>query len=155
MQGTVRHERALHRVQRIRDTGAGLADPRPEPAADPDADLSRVASVASFFISRVDVEVDKRLEANGSDDALALRGKAAVAQGKLAYKLFQEKFAGERWSALAARGARVQRPLWASTGAKNPDYSDTLYVDELIGASFKIHNPNATAACGCGTSFSV
>ena len=113
-------------------------------AADPDADLSRVASVASFFISRVDVEVDKRLEANGSDDALALRGKAAVAQGKLAYKLFQEKFAGERWSALAARGARVQRPLWASTGAKNPDYSDTLYVDELIGPDTVNTLPDAT-----------
>ncbi len=102
-------------------------------AEDPDADLSTVASVASFFISRVDVEVDKRLEAIGSDEALALRGKAAVAQGKLAYQLFSEKFAGERWEKLAARGARVQRPLWASTGAKNPDYSDVLYVDELIG----------------------
>ena len=113
-------------------------------AADPDADLSQVASVASFFISRVDVEVDKRLEANGSDDALALRGKAAVAQGKLAYKLFQEKFASERWSALAARGARVQRPLWASTGAKNPDYSDTLYVDELIGPDTVNTLPDAT-----------
>ena len=102
-------------------------------AEDPDADLSQVASVASFFISRVDVEVDKRLEANGSDLALALRGKVAVAQGKLAYRLFAERFSGPRWEALAARGARVQRPLWASTGAKNPAYSDVLYVDELIG----------------------
>lgn len=102
-------------------------------AQDPEADLSQVASVASFFISRVDVEVDKRLEANGSDEALALRGKAAVAQGKLAYKLFTEAFSGDRWASLAARGARVQRPLWASTGAKNPAYSDVLYVDELIG----------------------
>jgi len=102
-------------------------------ATDPAADLSQVASVASFFISRVDVEVDKRLEAVGTDDALALRGKAAVAQGKLAYQLFTEKFSGARWAALAARGARVQRPLWASTGAKNPAYPDTLYVDELIG----------------------
>lgn len=102
-------------------------------AEDPDSDLSTVASVASFFISRVDVEVDERLEKIGSNEALALRGKAAVAQGKLAYKLFTEKFAGERWEKLAARGARVQRPLWASTGAKNPDYSDVLYVDELIG----------------------
>ena len=101
-------------------------------AANPDADLSRVASVASFFISRVDVEVDKRLDAIGSDEALALRGKAAVAQGKLAYKMFAEMFSGPRWDALAARGARVQRPLWASTGAKNPAYSDVLYVDELI-----------------------
>ena len=113
-------------------------------AQDPDADLSRVASVASFFISRVDVEVDKRLEANGSDTALALRGKAAVAQGKLAYKLFQEKFSGVRWESLAARGARVQRPLWASTGAKNPEYADTLYVDELIGPDTVNTLPDAT-----------
>ena len=113
-------------------------------AENPDADLSKVASVASFFISRVDVEVDKRLEANGSDEALALRGKAAVAQGKLAYKLFAEQFAGERWEKLAARGARVQRPLWASTGAKNPDYSDVLYVDELIGPDTVNTLPDAT-----------
>ncbi len=113
-------------------------------AEDPDADLSQVASVASFFISRVDVEVDKRLEAQGSDEALALRGKAAVAQGKLAYKLFTEKFAGERWEKLAARGARVQRPLWASTGAKNPAYSDVLYVDELIGPDTVNTLPDAT-----------
>ena len=113
-------------------------------AQDPDADLSQVASVASFFISRVDVEVDKRLEANGSDEALALRGKAAVAQGKLAYKLFQDKFSGERWNALAARGARVQRPLWASTGAKNAAYPDTLYVDELIGPDTVNTLPDAT-----------
>ena len=113
-------------------------------AEDPDADLSRVASVASFFISRVDVEVDKRLEAIGTDEALALRGQAAVAQGKLAYELFGQKFAGERWNRLAARGARVQRPLWASTGAKNPDYSDTLYVDELIGPDTVNTLPDAT-----------
>jgi transaldolase len=102
-------------------------------AGDPAADLSRVASVASFFISRVDVEVDRRLEAIGSDAALALRGKAALAQGQLAYSLFTETFSGPRWDALAARGARVQRPLWASTSTKNPDYPDTLYVDHLIG----------------------
>jgi transaldolase len=102
-------------------------------AVDPDADLSSVASVASFFISRVDTEVDRRLEAIGTDDALALRGKAAVAQGKLAYRQFQETFSGDRWEALAARGARVQRPLWASTSTKNDDYPDTLYVDQLIG----------------------
>jgi transaldolase len=102
-------------------------------AAQPDSDLSKVASVASFFISRVDTEVDRRLEAIGTSEALALRGKAAVAQGKLAYKLFQETFSGERWEALAALGARVQRPLWASTSTKNPDYPDTLYVDNLIG----------------------
>ncbi len=102
-------------------------------AADPDADLSKVASVASFFISRVDSEVDRRLDAIGSDEALALRGKAAVAQAKLAYDLFVEAFSGPRWDALAARRARVQRPLWASTSTKNPAFPDTLYVDELIG----------------------
>ena len=102
-------------------------------AARPHADLSKVASVASFFISRVDSEVDHRLDANGSTEALALRGKAAVAQGKLAYRLFQKAFSGPRWDALAARGARVQRPLWASTSTKNPTYPDTMYVDALIG----------------------
>jgi transaldolase len=96
-------------------------------------DLSRVASVASFFISRVDTEVDRRLEAIGTPEALAQRGKAAVAQGKLAYQLFTEKFRGPRWDALVKRGAKVQRPLWASTSTKNPAYPDTLYVDQLIG----------------------
>lgn len=95
-------------------------------------DLSTIASVASFFISRVDTEVDKRLDALGGD-AVALKGRAAVAQGQLAYQLFLEKFSGPRWEALAAKGARVQRPLWASTSTKNPAYSDTLYVDTLIG----------------------
>ena len=102
-------------------------------AEDRDADLSRVASVASFFISRVDSEVDRRLESVGSEEALALRGKAAVAQGKLAYQLFLDAFSGPRWEVLADRGARVQRPLWASTSTKNEAYPDTLYVDELIG----------------------
>jgi transaldolase len=98
-----------------------------------DGDLSKVASVASFFVSRVDTEVDRQLEAIGSVEALALRGKTAVAQAQLAYELFLERFSGPRWEALAARGARVQRPLWASTSTKNPDYPDTLYVDTLIG----------------------
>jgi transaldolase len=98
-----------------------------------EGDLSRVASVASFFISRVDTEVDRRLDAIGTPDALAQRGKAAVAQGKLAYELFSERFHGPRWDALAARGAKVQRPLWASTSTKNPAYPDTLYIDQLIG----------------------
>lgn len=102
-------------------------------AADPAADLSRVASVASVFIARVDTEVDRRLEAIGTDEAIALRGRAAVVQGRLAYRLFRETFSGPRWEALAARGARVQRPLWASTMTRNPEYSDVLYVDELIG----------------------
>lgn len=102
-------------------------------ASDADADLSQAASVASFFISRVDVEVDRRLESIGTEQALALRGRAAIAQAQLAYRQFRETFSGERWEALAARGARVQRPLWASTGRKNPEYSDVLYVDRLIG----------------------
>ncbi len=98
-----------------------------------EGDLSRVHSVASFFVSRVDTEVDRRLEAIGTEEALALRGKAAVAQAKLAYALFRERFAGPRWDALVARGARPQRPLWASTSTKNPAYPPTVYVDELIG----------------------
>ena len=98
-----------------------------------DGDLSRVHSVASFFVSRVDTEVDRRLEQIGTPGALALKGKAAVAQAKLAYQLFQARFAGDRWQRLAGRGAKVQRPLWASTSTKNPDYPDTLYVDNLIG----------------------
>ena len=98
-----------------------------------DGDLSAVRSVASFFVSRVDTEVDRRLEAIGTDEALALRGTAAVAQAQLAYGLFLETFTGPRWQALAERGAKVQRPLWASTSTKNPTYPDTLYVDALIG----------------------
>ena len=98
-----------------------------------DGDPSQVASVASFFVSRVDTEVDRRLDAIGTDRALALRGRAAVAQAQLAYQRFRQTFDGPRWRALADRGARVQRPLWASTSTKNPDYRDTLYVDELIG----------------------
>lgn len=101
--------------------------------ANPAADLSGIASVASFFISRVDTEVDRRLDKIGSSEAAALKGKWAVAQGKLAYQLFREKFSGKRWDALAKRGAQLQRPLWASTSTKNPAYPDTLYVDELIG----------------------
>ncbi|OBG70887.1 transaldolase [Mycobacterium sp. E2462] len=96
-------------------------------------DLSKIHSVASFFVSRVDTEVDKRLEKIGSDDAKALLGQAGVANARLAYAAYQEVFeGGERFEALKADGARVQRPLWASTGVKNPDYSDTLYVTELV-----------------------
>ncbi len=109
-----------------------------------DGSIARVSSVASFFISRVDVEVDARLTAIGTDEALAMCGKAAVAQGKLAYRLFRQTFSGARWQALAARGARPQRPLWASTGTKNPAYPDTLYVDELIGAETVNTLPEAT-----------
>jgi transaldolase len=91
-------------------------------------DLSSIASVASFFVSRVDTETDRRLP-----EGHPLRGKAAVANAKLAYEQFRTRFSGDRWDALAAQGARLQRPLWASTSTKNPAYSPTLYVDELIG----------------------
>jgi transaldolase len=96
-------------------------------------DLSRIHSVASFFVSRVDTEIDARLEKIGSDEALALRGQAGVANARLAYAAYQKAFEdGDQFKALQADGARVQRPLWASTGVKNPDYSDTLYVTELV-----------------------
>jgi transaldolase len=96
-------------------------------------EVSAVHSVASFFVSRVDTEVDRRLALLGTDEARSLRGQAAVAQAKLAYRLFRERFSGERWDLLAAAGARAQRPLWASTSVKNLAYPDLLYVDSLIG----------------------
>ncbi|HEY9562329.1 MAG TPA: transaldolase [Nocardioides sp.] len=102
-----------------------------EEAAAAGIDLSTIHSVGSFFVSRVDSEVDARLEAIGSDEALGLRGKAALANAWRAWAAYQEVFTSERFTALA--GANVQRPLWASTGVKNPDYPDTLYVSELIG----------------------
>ncbi len=92
--------------------------------------IDKSASVASFFVSRVDSKVDKALEGSGRED---LKGKAAIANARIAYESFQRIFSGPRWEPLAAKGARVQRPLWASTSTKNPDYPDTLYVDELIG----------------------
>jgi transaldolase len=95
-------------------------------------ELASIASVASFFVSRVDTEVDQRLEAIGTRQALALRGRAAVANARLAYAAHQQECATPRWAQLAEAGARPQRPLWASTGVKNPDYSDTKYVTELI-----------------------
>ncbi|QOC91194.1 transaldolase [Micromonospora craniellae] len=95
-------------------------------------DLTTITSVASFFVSRVDSEVDKRLEKLGSEQAKALRGKAAVANARLAYERYAEVFSGDRWQALAAAGAHPQRPLWASTSTKNPDYRDVIYVEELI-----------------------
>ena len=102
-------------------------------AATTTGSLSGVASVASFFISRIDTEIDRLLNLEGSPKALALRGTAAIAQAKLAYQQFVATFSGPRWAALANRGAQLQRPLWASTSTKNPDYPDTLYVDNLIG----------------------
>jgi len=95
-------------------------------------DLSRLASVASFFVSRVDTEVDKRLDKVGSAEAKELRGKAAIANARLAFQKYEEVFAGQRWQPLADAGARPQRPLWASTGVKDPSYDDTQYVAELV-----------------------
>jgi transaldolase len=96
-------------------------------------DISKIASVASFFVSRVDTEVDKRLEKIGTDEALALRGKAGIANARLAYAAYEKVFvSGERYAPLRGNGARVQRPLWASTGVKNPDYPDTMYITELV-----------------------
>jgi transaldolase len=97
-------------------------------------DPSRVASVASFFVSRVDTEADKRLDAIGTEEALALRGRLAIANAKLAYQNYKRIFSGERWERLAAAGASKQRCLWASTSTKNPEYRDVMYVEELIGA---------------------
>ena len=103
--------------------------------------IEKAASVASFFVSRVDSKVDKALEGTGRQE---LRGKAAVANARIAYESFQRMFSGPRWEALAGKGARVQRPLWASTSTKNPEYSDTLYVDELIGPDTVNTMPDAT-----------
>jgi len=97
-------------------------------------DPSKVHSVASFFVSRVDTEADKRLEAIGSKQALALRGKLAIANARLAYEHYEQRFAGPRWEFLAGKGANVQRCLWASTSTKNPEYRDVIYVEELIGS---------------------
>ncbi len=118
-------------------------------AAGREAELRRVASVASFFVSRVDTEVDRRLSTlaggEGGDAAtLGLRGTAAVAQAQSAYQHFHHTFAGDRWEALRAKGARVQRPLWASTSTKNPSYSDLLYVDSLIGPATVNTMPDGT-----------
>jgi transaldolase len=118
-------------------------------AAGREDELPHVASVASFFVSRVDTEVDRRLEALAGGDAdkdgvRALRGKAAVAQAQVAYQHFHQHFSGDRWEALRDKGARVQRPLWASTSTKNPAYSDLLYVDTLIGPATVNTMPDAT-----------
>ncbi|GAA1156643.1 transaldolase [Ornithinicoccus hortensis] len=95
-------------------------------------DLSTIHSVASFFVSRVDTEIDGQLDALGTDEATALKGKAGVANARLAYQAYEEVFSTPRWQNLADDGAHAQRPLWASTGVKNPDYPDTLYVTELV-----------------------
>ncbi|GAB3231546.1 transaldolase [Glycomyces halotolerans] len=95
-------------------------------------DIAKMQSVASFFVSRVDAEVDKRLDAIGTDEARDLKGKAAIANARLAYQAYEEVFASPRWAALASAGARPQRPLWASTSVKDPDYRDVMYVEQLI-----------------------
>jgi len=103
-----------------------------EQARENGIDLAPIESVASFFVSRVDTEIDKRLDEIGTDEAKALRGKAALANARLAYHAYSEVFSTPRWKVLADIGAHPQRPLWASTGVKNPDYPDTLYVTELV-----------------------
>ena len=107
-------------------------------------DLSHIASVASFFVSRVDSEVDKRLEKLGTDEAKALKGTAAIANARLAYELYEQRIDTDRWRALAAKGARVQRPLWASTSVKDPSFPDTMYVTELVAKDTVNTMPEAT-----------
>jgi transaldolase len=131
---------ALERYSHVIDAYmAGL-----EQAAANGHDISQIASVASFFVSRVDTEVDKRLDKIGTPEAEALRGKAAVANARLAYELYEQKLATPRWQALAAKGARVQRPLWASTSTKDPAYPDTLYVVDLVVKDTVNTMPEAT-----------
>ncbi|PZP28854.1 MAG: transaldolase [Kocuria rhizophila] len=103
-----------------------------EEALDNGKDLSTIHSVASFFVSRVDSEIDKRLDAVGTDEAKALKGKAGLANARLAYQIYEEQFTTERWKRLETAGANAQRPLWASTGVKDPTLPDTLYVTELV-----------------------
>jgi transaldolase len=107
-------------------------------------DLARLASVASFFVSRVDTEIDKRLDAVGSLEAKSMRGNAAIANARLAFQTYEKVFASERWRPLAEAGARPQRPLWASTGVKNPTYDDTRYVVELVTRGVVNTMPEAT-----------
>ncbi|MEU3335865.1 transaldolase [Streptomyces sp. NPDC002144] len=115
-----------------------------EKAKERGLDLSKIHSVASFFVSRVDTEVDKRLDGIGTDEAKALRGKAAVANARLAYQAYEEVFSSDRWSRLENAGARKQRPLWASTGVKDPAYKPTLYVDDLVAPNTVNTMPEAT-----------
>jgi transaldolase len=115
-----------------------------EQAKEAGHDLSVIGSVASFFVSRVDAEIDKRLTTIGTEEALALRGQAAIANARLAFAAYEEVFASERWAALQAAGAQPQRPLWASTGVKDPNYRDTMYVDELVVAGVVNTMPEKT-----------
>jgi transaldolase len=115
-----------------------------EQAAAAGHDLSRIRSVASFFVSRVDTEVDARLDKIGTPEAAELRGKAAVANARLAYELFEQRIATDRWQALRAQGAQLQRPLWASTSVKDPAFGDTMYVVDLVAADTVNTMPEAT-----------
>jgi transaldolase len=115
-----------------------------ERAKDAGVDLSTIHSVASFFVSRVDTEIDKRLDKLGSDEAKELRGKAGVANARLAYERYEKVIASERWQALKAAGANIQRPLWASTGVKDPAYDDTMYVADLVAPDTVNTMPEAT-----------
>jgi transaldolase len=115
-----------------------------ELAAAAGRDISKIRSVASFFVSRVDTEVDGRLDKIGTPEAAALRGKAAIANARLAYELFEQKSASDRWQALASGGANVQRPLWASTSTKDPAFPDTMYVVDLVVADTVNTMPEAT-----------
>jgi transaldolase len=115
-----------------------------EQAAENGHDISAIGSVASFFVSRVDTEVDKRLDKIGTPEAAAVRGKAAIANARLAYELYERKISEPRWRALTARGAKVQRPLWASTSTKDPAYPDTMYVTELVAPDTVNTMPEAT-----------
>jgi transaldolase len=115
-----------------------------EQAKDAGIDLSTIQSVASFFVSRVDTEIDKRLDKIGSDEAKALRGKAGIANARLAYERYEKMFSSDRWKALEAAGAHKQRPLWASTGVKDPVYEDTMYVVELVAPNTVNTMPEAT-----------
>jgi transaldolase len=115
-----------------------------EQAAKAGHNLAEIASVASFFVSRVDTEVDNRLDKLGTPEAHALRGKAAIANARLAYELYEQRFATERWQALAAAGAKPQRPLWASTSTKDPAFDDTMYVVDLVAPGTVNTMPEAT-----------
>ncbi|WP_328352403.1 transaldolase [Streptomyces sp. NBC_00445] len=131
---------SLERYREVMDAYlAGL-----EKAAAKGLDLAAIHSVASFFVSRVDSEIDKRLTVLGTDEALALKGKAALANARLAYEAYEDVFGGTRWTALAGARANKQRPLWASTGVKDPAYKDTLYVDELVAPGTVNTMPEAT-----------
>ncbi|WP_149822823.1 transaldolase [Streptomyces tailanensis] len=131
---------SLERYRAVMDAYlAGL-----EKAKERGLDLSKIHSVASFFVSRVDTEIDKRLDALGTDEAKAARGKAGVANARLAYQAYEEVFSTDRWTALENAGANKQRPLWASTGVKDPAYKSTLYVDELVAPNTVNTMPEAT-----------